>query len=457
MDVVVNVLTFIVAFIVAISVLVAVHEFGHFWVARKLGVKVLRFSIGFGKPLLKRTGKDGTEYVISAIPLGGYVKMLGEYDDTPISEEEKSQAHNNKSVYARFAISFAGPAFNFLFAILAFWLVFSIGVDGYKPVIGSVVEGSPATMAGLKANDEIISVNGASTPIWSVAFQSIIPSLIDKENIQLEVKDEYGTTRSITLVIAENSEELEPDELFSSLGFLPWRPSIKTTIGQVVEASPAAIAGINKDDKILALDDVKISDWSELVEYVTQRPDNDIQVLVEREGKELELALHTKSVNENGKKVGKMGIAPKEFGDFPDEMKILYQYPVLASFRKSLEETVHYTLFTFKMIGKMIVGEVSVKNLSGPINIAVIAGDSASAGPAKFIFFLAILSIGLGVLNLLPIPILDGGHLMYYLIEMVKGSPVSEHFMEMGQRVGIVLLLMLMSIVFYNDLSRLFG
>jgi regulator of sigma E protease len=452
-----DILVSILAFVVAISILVAVHEFGHFWVARKLGVKVLRFSIGFGKPLLKHVGKDGTEYVISAIPLGGYVKMLGEYGDAQLSEEEKTQAHNNKSVYVRFAISLAGPAFNFLFAILAYWLVFTIGVEGTKPVIGTVTEASPAAVAGLKTNDEIIEINGKKTPIWNVALQAMIPSIIDKQNINIKVSDGYGGSRSLTLILPETSDELEPNKLFTTLGFQPWRPPIKPTIGLVVDGDPAAKAGMLEGDKIIALDQLQVIDWSDLVEYVTKRPNTDINVLVERDGIEHKLLIHTKSKMVNDKPVGKMGIAPKEYGEYPEEMKVLYQYPLLASLGKSLENTVHYSLFTLKMMGKIITGDVSIKNLSGPINIAIIAGYSASAGWARFFDFLAIVSISLGVLNLLPIPILDGGHLLYYLIEMVKGSPVSEQIMEIGQRIGIVLLLMLMSIAFFNDLSRIFG
>jgi len=452
-----EILVSVLAFIVAISVLVAVHEFGHFWVARKMGVKVLRFSIGFGKPILKHMGKDGTEYVISAIPLGGYVKMLGETGDNSLSEEEKAQAHNNKSVYARFAISFAGPAFNFLFAILAYWLVFTIGVEGTKPVIGIVTEASPAAVAGLKTNDEITKINGTNTPIWNVALQAMIPSIIDKQDINIDVTNENGDVRSLTLVLPETTDELEPNELFNTLGFKPWRPPIKPTIGLVVDGDPAALGGILEGDNIIALDQLQVNEWADLVEYVRQRPDQDIKVLVERDGLEQQLLIHTKSKIEDGKPVGKMGIAPKEYGKYPDEMKVLYQYPVFASLKKSLENTAHYSLFTLKMMGKIITGDVSIKNLSGPISIARIAGYSANAGWARFFDFLAIISISLGVLNLLPIPILDGGHLLYYLIEMIKGSPVSEQIMEMGQRIGIVLLLMLMSIAFYNDISRLFG
>ena len=450
-----EVLFSVLAFIVAISVLIAIHEFGHFWVAKKLGVKVLRYSIGFGKPIWKKTaGADKTEYVIASLPLGGYVKMLDEREGT-VSEEEKHRAFNRQSVGKRFAIVFAGPAFNFLFAILAYWLMFVIGVTGIKPVIGDVEPNTPAALAGLIPGQEIVAINHKPTPIWDVAIQTIIPALVDREMLELEVKGQDGYTQNVTLDLTNTDSDLEPGELFAKLGLKPWRPVIQPVIGTVVAESPAEKAGLQKDDIILAIDNQAINNWSKLVEYVSARPDTDLNLKIERQGRERNIILHTASATVKGKTIGRMGIGPKQIAKYPDDMKILYRYSIFSSISQALEQTWNNTVLTLTMIGKILVGEVSLKNLSGPINIAIYAGYSASAGLARFMDFLAIVSISLGVLNLLPIPILDGGHLMYYGVEMVRGKPVSEATMEMGQRIGILLLIMLMSVAFYNDIIRL--
>ncbi len=450
-----EVLFSILAFLVAISVLIAIHEFGHFWVAKKLGVKVLRYSIGFGKPIWKKTaGADQTEYVIASLPLGGYVKMLDEREGS-VSEEEKHRAFNRQSVGKRFAIVFAGPAFNFLFAILAYWFMFVIGVTGIKPVIGEIEPNTPAALAGLTPGQEIVAINGKPTPIWDVAIQTIIPALVDREALEIEAKGQDGYPQTMTLDLSNTDSDLEPGELFVELGLKPWRPMIKPIVGTVVEASPAQQAGLQTGDIILAIDGQLIDDWSKLVEYVSARPDTELRLEIQRGEAKQNIILHTASLTVKGKTVGRMGIGPKEAGQYPDEMKILYRYSFFESIGQSLGQTWNNTLLTLKMIGKILVGDVSVKNLSGPINIAVYAGYSASAGLARFMDFLAIVSISLGVLNLLPIPILDGGHLMYYGVEMVRGKPVSEATMEMGQRIGILLLIMLMSVAFYNDIIRL--
>ena len=445
----------ILAFLVAISVLIAIHEFGHFWVAKKLGVKVLRYSIGFGKPIWKKTaGADNTEYVIASLPLGGYVKMLDEREGT-VSDEEKHRAFNRQPVSKRFAIVFAGPAFNFLFAIFAYWLMFIIGVTGVKPVVGDIEAGTPAAIAGLISGQEIVAINDKPTPIWDVAIQTIVPALVDREALDIEVKGQDGYTHNVILDLSDTDSELEPGELFAALGFKPWRPTVLPVVGTVVTDSPAERAGLLEGDQILTIDARPITDWGELVEYVASRPDSDLRIRINRQGKEQTVSLRTESVTVKDKVVGRMGIGPKDLGKYPEDMKILYRYSLIDSVGQALGQTWNNTLLTLKMIGKILVGEVSVKNLSGPINIAVYAGYSASAGFARFMDFLAIVSISLGVLNLLPIPILDGGHLMYYVAEIIKGSPVSEATMEVGQRIGIVLLLMLMSVAFYNDILRL--
>jgi regulator of sigma E protease len=333
--------------------------------------------------------------------------------------------------------------------------MFVIGVTGIKPVIGDVEPNTPAALAGLTPGQEIVAINHKPTPIWDVAIQTIIPALVDRETLELEVKGQDGYTQNVTLDLSNTNGDLEPGELFKELGLKPWRPVIQPVIGTVVPDSPAEKAGLQKDDTILAIDNQAINNWSKLVEYVSARPDTELSLKIERQGSERNILLHTASTTVKGKTIGRMGIGPKQMAKYPDDMKILYRYSIFSSISQALGQTWDNTLLTLKMIGKILVGEVSVKNLSGPINIAVYAGYSASAGLARFMDFLAIVSISLGVLNLLPIPILDGGHLMYYGVEMVRGKPVSETTMEIGQRIGILLLIMLMSVAFYNDIIRL--
>ncbi|MGD8811701.1 MAG: RIP metalloprotease RseP [Thioalkalispiraceae bacterium] len=445
----------ILSFIVAISILIAVHEFGHFWVARKMGVKVLRYSIGFGKPLWsKKSGPDQTEYVIASIPLGGYVKMLDEREGE-VEEHERHRAFNNQTVGKRFAIVFAGPAFNFIFAVFAYWLMFVIGVTGFKPVVGEVTANTPAAYAGFESGEQIVAVNDKSTPIWDVAMQSFLPAMIKQQKVDVIVSTEYGQRISRNLDFTVISDEFEPEAFFDTIGLYPWRPDIKATVGQVLENSPASLAGLQRGDHIISIDEQKIKDWYELVEYVSARPNSKIQLLIERNGNRMSKSLLTGQATVKNKTVGRIGIGPYEIGKYPEEMKVHHQYGVLESVSQSMVNTWDKTTLMLNMLWKIVVGEASLKNLSGPINIAVYAGQSASAGMARFLDFLAIVSISLGVLNLLPVPILDGGHLMYYVVEIVKGRPVSERTQELGQRIGIVLLLMLMSLAFYNDIVRL--
>ena len=450
-----GVLFTVAAFIVAISVLIAVHEFGHFWVARKLGVKVLRFSIGFGKPILRRVhGSDNTEYVISALPLGGYVKMLGENDDE-VAPEEQHRAFSRQKLWKRMAIVAAGPMFNFLFAIIAYWLMFVIGVTGIKPVIGEIEQGSPAALAGLQTGQEIVMINNTPTPIWDVALNKMLPILVDRGQVRFEVQSKQGYTTQHTLDFNSVTAELEPDNFFDIIGFKPWRPPVRAIIGMVVDDSPAASAGLQRSDRVISIDDVAIDSWQELYNYVSQRPDSRLKILIEREGRQQVVELTPQRVEHNGKQLGRIGVAPLDTGRYADEMRVEYGYPTFTAIGKAIQNTWTTTVVTIKMLGKLLTGEVSVRNLSGPLNIARYAGYSASAGLPWFLKFLAVVSISLGILNLLPIPILDGGHLFYYLIEAVKGSPVSETFQEIGLRIGIVMLILLMSLALYNDILKL--
>ncbi|MCG6935783.1 MAG: RIP metalloprotease RseP [Proteobacteria bacterium] len=446
-----EILTSAIAFLVAISVLIAVHEFGHFWVARKLGVKVLRYSIGFGKPLWKKTlGKDRTEVVVAALPLGGYVKMLDEREG-PVPDNETARAFNRQSVATRFAIVFAGPAFNFLFAIVAYWMMFVVGINGVKPVVGEVIAETPAARAGLQRGQEIVAVDGQATPIWDVAIQKLVPAMVDRGHVTLEVRTGQEATRTVQLDLSGIKGDLEPGELFNTLGMKPDRPRLLPVVGEVVAGSAAERAGLERGDRILSIDGTGIDDWPGLVEYVSARPDQAMQLLIQRDGAEQYVPLHTDTKQVDDKIIGRMGIGPL----IPEQETVLYRYSLFESVGMALGQTWDSTLLTLKMFGKILTGDISIKNLSGPIRIAEYAGYSATAGFARFMDFLAIVSLSLGVLNLLPIPILDGGHLMYYIVEIVKGSPVSDTAMEIGQRIGIVLLLMLMSIAFYNDIINL--
>jgi len=450
-------LYFGLAFVVAISVLIAVHEFGHFWVAKKLGVKVLRYSIGFGRPLWKIVrGEDRTEYVISALPLGGYVQMLDEKDGE-VRPEEVHRAFNRQPIWKRFAIIFAGPGFNFLFAIVAFWLMFFIGANAVKPVIGEVIPDSPAAYAGLKSDQEIVSIDGESTPVWEVAMNHLLPALVDRESVKVTTRSPGGSLSQHRLDLSHIQKELDPDNLFELIGFEPWRPKLDPVVGKVLEGSPADHAGFKTGDRIVQIDQMTVSRFEQMVKYVSARPGQTLHVRIERDGKMLELTVTPRRIEHSGKVVGQLGIGSLQQAEIPEKMIVYYDYPLFAAVGKSVEQTWGMTVLTLKMLGKLFTGEVSIKNLSGPINIAKHAGISASAGLTRFLNFLAIVSISLGILNLLPIPILDGGHLMFYVVEMVKGSPVSEETEMTGRMIGIALLIMLMSLAFYNDIMRLIG
>lgn len=447
----------LLAFLVAISILVAVHEFGHFWVAKRLGVKVLRFSIGFGKPLWrKKSGPDQTEYVIAALPLGGYVKMLDEREGE-VDASEKHRAFNQQHVSKRIAIVAAGPVFNFIFAALAYWMMLSIGVTGLKPVIGHLAEDSVMARAGFQVDDEIISINGRPTPIWDLAIQELVVSSLNRETVEIVVKKKNEQSFKQVIDFQTLGKYEEPAEALQALGLEYWRPDVEAVVGKVLPASPAATAGLKSDDKIVAVDGIDVDNWFELVKYVSARPNQKIRFTIIRNSQQQQLTITPKQIERDGKKVGQIGIGPANMPTIPDEMKREYQYPVLSGFVQASEKVWRNSVLTLKMIGKLITGQVSLKNLSGPINIAVYAGYSASAGMARFLDFLAIVSISLGVINLLPIPVLDGGHLLYYGIEIIKGRPVSENFEMLGQRIGIIIIIMMMTLAIGNDLSRLFG
>jgi regulator of sigma E protease len=450
----------ILAFIVAIGILVTVHEFGHFWVARKLGVKVLRFSVGFGKPLwLWKSGVDQTEYVIAAIPFGGYVKMLDEREGE-VEEHELSRAFNQKSVWRRIAIVVAGPAFNFLFAILAYYLIFLVGISGVKPVIGEIDNPSPAYTAGVQQGDLILAVNGIETASWESARFAMLEESISAEKMVLQVQSQDLQIRERVIDITElGLLKGEQINLLRDLGISAWRPDVPPVIDEVLPDGAARQAGLLAEDKVLSLDNVIIVNVTQWVNHIRANAATEMALRVLRDGNEVELTITPRSRTEAGETYGYIGVRNRI--EIPEsvrrEMMVTERYGPLRGIVEAVDKTWRMTWLTLRVLGKLVTGEASVRNLSGPITIAHYAGVSARIGLEQFLGFLAIISISLGVLNLLPVPMLDGGHLFYYLVEIIKGSPVSEQTEIIGQKIGILLLFGLMSIAIYNDLLRLVG
>lgn len=446
----------LLSFLVALGVLIAVHEYGHFWVARKAGVKVLRFSIGFGPPLWKRLGRDGVEYVIGTIPLGGYVKMLDEREE-PVPEEQLPWAFNRQSLAARSAIVTAGPAANFLFAILAFWLIFVIGDTGTRPVVGEVEPASAAFEAGFIPGDELLAISGRETPSWESAMYALLAVSTGEQDVSVTVRDEDGNER-IRRLSAESTAKLQGDvSPMQVIGLMQQRPAIPPVIGELISGEAADLAGLQAGDRILSIDGQAINGWTELVNYVRGHPDLLVQMEVERAGELLEIEVRTGVRMEQGKAIGRIGAGVQEVDGLLDEYLVVVQLGPLEAVGASVGKTWDISRLILRTLGRMFTGEVSVKTISGPISIAVSAGKTASYGVVSFLKFLAFISISLGVLNLLPIPVLDGGHLLYFIIEAVKGSPLSEEAQLQGQRVGLLLLLMLMGLAFYVDITRLLG
>lgn len=452
-----GVLTSILALLVTLGLLIAFHELGHYWVARRLGVKVLRYCIGFGKPIWsKRYGKDQTEFAIAAFPLGGYVKMLDEREGE-VDPAERHRAFNTQPVASRFAIVAAGPIFNFIFAVLAFWLMYLMGVPGMKPIIGEVTPESTAAVAGIHSGDEIIAVEGDQTPTWNVARIAILDHALDQDRVMLTLRDSNGIQRELSLPVVNLSAEIKQGNLLEYLGIAPFRPEIPAVLGELEVGGAAQQAGLMNGDRILKANGEPMADWLAFVEFVRAHPNTTVELLTEREGQERVVSVNIAEKQTESGIIGRIGAAPASLGPMPEHLRAMVRYGPLEGMVVAMEKTWQLSALTLRMIGKMITGEVSVDNLSGPITIATYAGQTASVGISAFLYFLAVVSISLGVLNLLPVPLLDGGHLMYYLVEMVKGSPLSEQVQLVLQRFGIAALLMLMVLAFYNDINRLMG
>jgi regulator of sigma E protease len=444
----------IVGTLVALGVLVTFHEFGHFWVARRCGVKVLRFSVGFGMPLLRWSDRKGTEYVVAAIPLGGYVKMLDEREgDVP--PELADQSFNRKSVYQRIAIVIAGPVANFLLAIVFFWVLAMLGSQQVRPVVGGVEPGSIAEKAGLSSGQEIVSVDGEAVTGWAGVNLQLVRRLGESGSIALNVRDQGSEVETPHSLVLNDwlKGAAEPDPI-RSLGIRPWRPALPPVLAELDPKGPAQTAGLKTGDRLLALNNEPVDEWQKVVDWVRVHPDTRISVRVERDGAQLEVPVDLVTRGEGTAATGYLGAGVKGV-DWPPEMLREVSYGPVAAVAEGARRTWTMSVLTLDSLKKMLFGELSVKNLSGPITIAKVAGASAQSGVGDFLNFLAYLSISLGVLNLLPIPVLDGGHLLFYLIEWARGRPLSEKVQGWGVQIGISLVVGVMLLALVNDLGRL--
>jgi len=450
-----NLLHTIAAFVVALGALVIVHEYGHYLVARLCGIKVMRFSIGFGPPLWKkRFGRDETEWVVAAVPLGGYVKLLDEREGE-VAPEEIGRAFNRQNVWRRYAVVAAGPLANFLFAILLYWLLFMHGVQEARPVVALPPSGTPAAGAGFESGETVRAINGEPVTSWQDVRWRMLQLALERAQVTVEVLNRSNQLNWRTLDLSPfDAEQLEGDTL-ALIGLKLYRPAISPVIGQIVPGSVAEQAGLQAGDRILSASGKPILSWDELVEQVRRHPARELRLTYQRGGERRELTLVPEAVQQNGSALGRIGAAAKLDQQALDELVTVVRYGAASALAKAVEKTWDTSVFSLRMLGRMLIGQVSWKNLSGPVTIADYAGQSAQLGLVSYLNFLALISISLGVLNLLPIPLLDGGHLMYYTVEIFKGSPVSDQIMEIGQKLGLTLLLVLMAFAFYNDINRL--
>ena len=444
----------LLSFVVALGILVTVHEYGHFWVARKNGVQVDKFSIGFGPALWRKKGKDGTEYIVALIPLGGYVKMLDErVDDVNVADLHKT--FNRKSVYQRIAIIAAGPFANFAFAIFAFYLMFIIGVPSIKPIVGNVVVGSIAEQAQLPVGSEIVSVSGIKTQDWQDVTIALMGGM-GSEHIFIDAKAS-GTQYIKTYQLPTKNWLVAPEKEspLTSLGIQVYRPKVTHILAGIETNSPAALAGLHVGDALISINGEYINnEWLVFSEKIKQYPLVETSLVVKRNQEYLTLLITPKSRLKHGKSVGYIGVVPK-FEPWPEDSKITIRYGAIDALGESITKTWNLVTLSFSMIGKLLTGDLSVNNLSGPIAIAQGAGSSAGYGFVYFLSFLALISINLGIINLLPLPVLDGGHLFYYFIEWVTGKPVPEKVQEVGFKFGAIILFTLMFVALSNDFSRL--
>ena len=435
------------AFVVALGTLIVAHEFGHYIVARLCGVKVLRFSVGFGRPLLsRRLGKDQTEWVLAAFPLGGYVKMVDEREGE-VAPAELPRAFNRQPVHKRFAIVLAGPVANFILAVFVYWLLFMHGLPGARPVIDAPLTGTPAAVA-FHGGETIVSVAGKPVRTWEEVRLALLKAAVARHSVEVDVRDDDGALQVHTLDLSGMEPDKVNSDFLDAVGLQPLKGGPKPVVETVVAGGAAERAGVRAGDRVLAINGAPINGWDSLVKTIRANPGAPLEIAIRRaSGERAVLRVTPDTAQENGTAVGKIGVGPF----------INVQYPAGPALWQGVKKTWDMSVFTLEMLGRMVIGEVSLKNLSGPITIADYAGQSAQMGWMAYVSFIALISISLGVLNLLPVPVLDGGHLMYYIAEIIRGRPVSDRTLELGQRVGMVVLFSLMAFALYNDIYRLVG
>lgn len=451
----------LLAFLFAVGLLVTVHEFGHYWVARRLGFKVLRFSVGFGKPLFRRVaGADRTEYVLAAIPLGGYVKLLDERE-APVDSAEVHRAFNRRPHWQRILVLLAGPAFNIIFAVLLLAAIFwANGVTHVRPVVGDVIAESPAARAGIGSGDEILRIDAVTVQDQSDVVMALLEKMAGDGRVELTLADKDGTRREAVLDVTDGAERrrlTEPENLLRGLGFGFYRPAVPAVLGRVLPDGTGAAAGLKAGDEVLSINGTAIADFYDMARRISEHPGDTISITLRRAGQEMSLRVPVAQVEEQGRRVGKIRVEPPARIKLPDSMVVRRQVGPMAALAMGTTEAWRMTALQARVFWKMIQGNVSLKNLSGPLTIAEYAGDTARSGPAEFASFLVLISLSLGFLNLLPIPILDGGQIVYQFVEWIKGSPLSERAQVVGQQVGIGLLVLMMGVALFNDILRQFG
>jgi len=451
----------IAGFVVAVSLLVTVHEYGHFWVARKLGFKVLRFSVGFGPALWKRVGRrDGTEYVLAALPLGGYVKLLDEREG-PVPPEDLASAFTRKAPWQRILVLLAGPAFNIIFAILVLWAILWVsGEPQVKPVVGKVVPDSLSARADLRTNDQFLRIENRDVATHSDVVLGLVEAISDDGQIEIEVERPGSGARTLALRIDDPEVRralTEPSALLRGLGMRFWTPPFPAEFGKVDAGGPAALAGLQAGDRVIAIDGEPVADFLALVEMISVRPNREIVVSYVRAGQAAQVTVRSTADLIDGKEIGRIRVGTPPSPPWPAELVNQREYGPLASLTAATQRAWYMTVLQAKMFARMLFGQVSLKNLSGPLSIAEFAGESAQSGLTEFLGFLVVISLSLGFLNLLPVPILDGGQIVYQLIEWFRGSPIPDRVQALGQQVGIALLLLLMGIALFNDFTRQLG
>ncbi|MFM7065648.1 MAG: RIP metalloprotease RseP [Gammaproteobacteria bacterium] len=448
----------LLAFLVAIGLLIAVHEYGHFRVARALGFRVLTFSVGFGRTLWSRVGRDGVEYRVGLFPLGGYVRLL-DAREGEVTPAEHAGSWQGRPPWARILMLLAGPGANFLFAIVAFWGLFQLGVPGLRPVVGEVTLGSPAATAGLRSADELVAVAGEAVRTREGAILGLVSALVDGKAVPVQVRGADGNLRELRLEVPPERRlaATEPGGWSRGLGFEFSRPYLPPVLGQVVTGKPAALAGLQSGDRLVRVAGVPVEDFAEVVAQVRPRGGETVTLEYRRAGELRTVQVAVASELDAGLPVGRIGVSPGEFGGWPPGMETVERYGPLGAIGPAFTEMVDKTLLTLKFLVRMLTGDVSVKNISGPISIATAAGVTALEGPGYYLQFLAVISLSLAVLNLLPVPVLDGGQVVFQLAEWARGRPLPERLQLLTQQVGMALLAVMMGIAFYNDLARHFG